>query len=274
MEGQTNTMLQDSTTKNIVSGYLRGGLGNQLFIMAAAYGHAIINGSHPAIYCPHVYHTPHSKEHYEDTIFSNFPQITVTSNKPSNFFTEPANAATGTLLPIPVVQGWQVLVGYFQHSGYMGSKNAFIKMLNLPSINETIKLEMLNTCFIHVRRTDYLHAQNAAIHYVDLSTYYPLAIDYVKNRYPHVKFLIFSDDVPWCKAQSVFANMDICEEPNEVSALILMSHCNIGGIAANSSFSWWGAFLNNNPNKVVTFPKTWFNIPISPHPGFSGATLL
>jgi hypothetical protein len=257
-------------TNNWVSGYLRGGLGNQLFIMAAVYGHSVHTKSYPVICSSHIFHTPHSKEHYENTVFARFNKIDQQKTKPTDVFYEPDDAATGTLLVLPVIKGWQVLVGYFQHEGYIEKYvDSFINMLQLPILSP-----IENTCFIHIRRADYLLPQYASIHHVDLSTYYPNAIAYIKELRPNVKFLIFSDDLEWCKKQSMFDNMELCNIQHEVTALATMSQCVVGGIAANSSFSWWGAFLNQSPNKIVTFPHKWFNKKISGHPAFNGAILL
>lgn len=103
---------------------------------------------------------------------------------------------------------------------------------------------------IHVRRGDYVH--NAF--YVDLFAdgYYERAM----AEFPGAKFLVFSDDIKWCKKQKVFKGCDFVQQDDEVDALNLMASCN-GHIIANSSFSWWGAYLS--PHKgIVIAPIKWF----------------
>lgn len=103
---------------------------------------------------------------------------------------------------------------------------------------------------IHVRRGDYVH--NAF--YVDLFAdgYYERAM----AEFPDSKFLVFSDDIEWCKQQEIFKNCDFSEGKTEVEDMNLMASCK-GHIIANSSFSWWGAWLSPHGGKVVA-PKKWF----------------
>jgi hypothetical protein len=234
-----------------VSGFLMGGLGNQLFIMAAVYGHARRHGAQPGIEPRCIAHSPHSREAYEDTVFAGFSRL----HQATCLYTEPPEAAVRTLLDLPPPPDGDhlLLKGYFQHEGYLGEyKDEFIGMLRLPRVDP-----LEGVCFLHVRRNDYLLPRNA-IHNVDLRQYYKDAIAYVKGRRPDVRFLVFSDDIAWCRAQAVFEGMEFCDEAHEVTALVKMSQCRVGGITANSSFSWWGVILNRNPDKIVVMPKQWF----------------
>jgi len=106
-------------------------------------------------------------------------------------------------------------------------------------------------CSIHVRRGDYLKLKNH--HPVQGLGYYKEAMKLV----PCDKFLVFSDDVKWCK--KVFnGDQFIVSEPApqevDFNMMIACSHHIIG----NSSFSWWAAYLGDNPDKVVVAPKNWF----------------
>lgn len=103
---------------------------------------------------------------------------------------------------------------------------------------------------IHVRRGDYVNND----FYVDLfaTGYYERAM----KEFPEAKFVVFSDDIEWCKAQPIFDTCGFSVESSEVDDLNLMASCN-GHIIANSSFSWWGAWLSPNKGKVVA-PKEWF----------------
>ena len=71
------------------------------------------------------------------------------------------------------------------------------------------------------------------------------------------KDLVFSDDIKWCKENFIGDKFLFIEEDRDYIELFLMSQCN-HNIIANSSFSWWGAWLNKNENKIVVAPSKWF----------------
>jgi hypothetical protein len=74
------------------------------------------------------------------------------------------------------------------------------------------------------------------------------------------KFYIFSNDIEWCRANLQLKNVmfiDWNSDKESYKDMLLMSHCK-HNIIANSSFSWWGAYLNMNPNKRVVAPSKWF----------------
>jgi hypothetical protein len=92
--------------------------------------------------------------------------------------------------------------------------------------------------------------------------YYLEAIQIIKKTIPKPIFFLFSDDPQWVKTQlqplienSILVSNNVNE--NSWKDLMLMSNCN-HHIIANSSFSWWGAWLGANPNKIVIAPKKWF----------------
>jgi len=108
-----------------------------------------------------------------------------------------------------------------------------------------------NPVSLHVRRTDYL--TNSANHNnLDLD-YYEKALEYFDNQ----QVLVFSDDTEWCKNQKLFSDdrFLISESGDNAIDLCLMSFCN-GHIIANSSFSWWGAWLSGSDD--VVSPVKWF----------------
>jgi len=87
--------------------------------------------------------------------------------------------------------------------------------------------------------------------------YYRNAISYMKNKGVNI-FYIFSDDIEWCKGHFSYIDEIIYVEGNiNIKDLALMSICK-NNIIANSSFSWWGAWLNKNDDKIVIAPSTWF----------------
>ena len=106
---------------------------------------------------------------------------------------------------------------------------------------------------IHVRRTDYL--QHANLINCSLE-YYNNAIAYFKKLYGDVQFFVFSDDTTWCKQHFIGAEYAFVDGNSNVEDLILMSKCN-HHIIANSTFSWWAAWLNNSAGKKVIAPGSW-----------------
>lgn len=100
---------------------------------------------------------------------------------------------------------------------------------------------------IHVRREDYVRNP----FYVDLSKtpYYERAME----LFPGEDFLVFSDDIDWCKNQRVFENCEFSVGNNAVEDMNLMASCK-AHIIANSSFSWWAAYISG---KETIAPKLW-----------------
>lgn len=119
-------------------------------------------------------------------------------------------------------------------------------------------------CSIHVRRGDYLKYPDK--HPVVSDVYLCKAIQHMSQINPRMHFTFFSDDIPWCRQ---FVNewreafpviqFEFSEGKSEESDLFLMS-CHQHQIISNSTFSWWGAWLNQNPDKVVISPSkdNWF----------------
>lgn len=106
---------------------------------------------------------------------------------------------------------------------------------------------------IHVRRSDYL----AHTGFINCSmVYYEAAIQYIKRLQSDVQFFVFSDDIAWCKQNFTGAGFTFVEGNSNCEDLVLMSKCH-HQIIANSTFSWWGAWLNNNPGKKVVAPAKW-----------------
>lgn len=106
---------------------------------------------------------------------------------------------------------------------------------------------------IHIRRGDYVkHRQFVQLWETD---YYWRAMARFEPC-PDYKFLIFSDDMKWCKERFKGPRFVFSWGRNEVEDMNIMAGCR-HNIIANSSFSWWAAYLNSNPNKIVIYPKAW-----------------
>ena len=166
------------------------------------------------------------------------------------------------------------LVGYWQSEKYFPDedviasiKDAFEKrpqeiMQDSVSWTTLQQIECCESVSLHVRRTDYIDAEHIHIHNICTEKYYKSAIDRIRNKYPGAVFFIFTDDKEWCKQHFRGPNffvVELDENANtDIAEMTLMSRCK-HHIIANSSFSWWAAWLNDNPNKIVIAPEKWIN---------------
>lgn len=122
------------------------------------------------------------------------------------------------------------------------------------------KIQSTDSISIHIRRGDYLNKKLLENYGICSLDYYNKAIKLIIEKISNPTFFIFSDDIEWVKENLKIDFPTIFVSNGEIKdyeELILMSKCK-HNIIANSSFSWWGAWLNQNPNKIVIAPKNWF----------------
>ena len=117
-------------------------------------------------------------------------------------------------------------------------------------------------CSVHIRRGDYLSKQfSAGFGNCCPLEYYLSAMKYVMDKVPDVRFVFFSDDMAWVK-ENLPVDRGIYVDHNHGDAswqdMYLMSRCS-HHIIANSTFSWWGAWLNPNEGKIVVAPRRWWS---------------
>ena len=124
-----------------------------------------------------------------------------------------------------------------------------------------------NTVSVHLRRGDYKGVEDM---YGGICTteYYQRALDDMENHLEHPVFYIFSNDMDWVKENFkgknfIYITSGMFDTYENWYDMLLMSKCK-NNIIANSSFSWWGAWLNSNPNKRVIAPKKWVNTSTTP----------
>ena len=158
------------------------------------------------------------------------------------------------------------LDGYFQSYKYFEIirdvllteftlKNGYHQEVN------NIKSEIENagqSAAVHIRRGDFATIRKSYNGLCDLA-YYEKALEIIKNKHPNFKLFIFSDDIEWAKANLKLAGpMVFVSKPvfNPAEELFMMSLCK-HQIIAHSTFSWWAAWLNNNPQKIVVSPSRW-----------------
>ena len=174
------------------------------------------------------------------------------------------------------------LHGYFQsHLYFDHCKEEILSLFDLKSeyTDYIFKKypEIKNKNSIHVRRGDYMLLQEH--HPVQTIDYYKEGIEFIGNK---EEYYIFSDDLEWCRENFKDYNCTFIEErphnkdetvtlneptreansrkflKEDITELFMMSLCK-NNIIANSSFSWWAAYLNKNQNKTVIAPSQWFS---------------
>lgn len=161
------------------------------------------------------------------------------------------------------------LTGYWQSEKYFAEftdliRNDFTFKLPMECKNVEIanQINQVNAVSLHVRRGDYVRNTNTtATHGLCSLAYYHAAIQYVAERVEQPEFFVFSDDIAWVrnnlKIDFPCQYVDHNHGLDSYNDMRLMSSCK-HHIIANSSFSWWGAWLNPNADKIVVAPKRWF----------------
>lgn len=243
-----------------VSILLKGGLGNYMFQIACAYSYAKKNNKECFFTTNDAVKIHKYIDSYRENVLKNVPLIESHGQNGFKRYNEP----TFHFTEIPNIEGDVYLDGYFQSEKYFNNYSEDIrKLFKFP---EKLKGETIihaadkfkddfngQTCSIHVRRGDYLNSPDH--HPTQDVSYYMKA---AKKIGMDKKFLVFSDDIQWCKEN--FPEMDnfiFIEGLKDYEDLLLMSLCK-HNIICNSSFSWWAAWLNQNSEKIVIAPQKWF----------------
>lgn len=161
------------------------------------------------------------------------------------------------------------LRGYWQSEKYFDQVGAQIRQdfsfkIALNGANQAMadRIGATNAVSLHIRRGDYAsNPNNAGVYRLCSPAYYQAAIAHIAQHVPDPHFFIFSDDMAWARAH---LNMDFphvfvdhnagSDSFNDMRLMSLCKH----HIIANSSFSWWGAWLNPRPQKIVVAPQQWF----------------
>jgi hypothetical protein len=189
--------------------------------------------------------------------------------QPVTVYREPSFAFdAGLLRQRPPVQ----LEGYWQSEKYFrDAADAIRRDFTLADEPDAANREILQrvqrtvAVSLHVRRGDYVaNPTTAAYHGTCSPEYYRKAVDHIAQRCGPLTLFVFSDDQDWVRTNMPFAHPTVhvgCNPPDRGAwDMHLMKHCR-HHIVANSSFSWWGAWLNPSPDKIVVAPRRWFTDP-------------
>ena len=252
--------------------YVVCGLGNQMFIVAAGYvAHKHSKAPLYILQNPSE-NNPHNikKYNYNESIFKyfgihlpypladqhiHFPEYKK-YHPPSSFSPWfPESITPGTVLE-PYYQFYPPLEPFEDEL-----RELFLKGLeDRPKVITDMVTDYSNCAFLHIRRGDYL--KNPGYHLIQPIEYYMACVSYLHDSGFKGKIIVFSDDIEWVRSQEFFA-LDIFEISNstdELETLAIMSKCTKGAICANSTFSWWGAFLGAHARRSPVFvPSKWIN---------------
>lgn len=236
---------------------LYGRLGNQMFQIAASLGYAFDHGRNFVM--PRSTLNPIVWPNYFESLFPEKPQydwmFDTYYKEKSHEYNEIPRFKIGVGI---------VLDGYFQSWKYFDEYRD--EILTAFEFNEIEKIT--GVCSIHVRRGDYLKYQTK--HPVVTEDYLLKAIDLIRIKTGINKFMVFSDDFAWCRDffedKAIWGpyskrpgNTFMFSGMPEIEDMKLMASCE-HNIISNSTFSWWGAYMNNNPDKMVVTPHedNWF----------------
>ncbi|MEG1717928.1 MAG: alpha-1,2-fucosyltransferase [Bacteroidales bacterium] len=166
-----------------------------------------------------------------------------------------------------------IWIGFWQKNEYVEFVENELRSLlvfnhsSMEEKNFKLQIDTIQSCTnsvsIHIRRGDYLQKNLYPIYgTICTANYYKKAIEYISSQIQHPVFFIFSDDIPWAKENLGLKNACYMEGNSGINSfkdMQLMSLCQ-HNIIANSSFSWWAAWLNVNQDKIVLSPDKWYNI--------------
>lgn len=234
---------------------LQGGLGNQLFQWAAAKNLSIKYDCD--LFFDKAYFSSHSngvvtKWDYEMGHFNNI------DIKESRLDGNPLNHIYDnfTFQNIP---SNSYLDGYWQSEKYFIVNQQIIRdLLKIPQNTKEYILKKYpilnsNTVSLHIRRGDYVNLQG--IYPLQTKEYYDNCLSKLCEK--DINIIILSNDIDWCINNLSYNNVTYIKNETNIIDLYIMSLCN-HNIIANSTFSWWGAWLNENKYKKIFAPKKWF----------------
>ena len=243
---------------------LKGGLGNMLFQIAAAKSFAIDEGtdcSFPNL-IPHLQYLNDDNQ-YNPSLKHSFDYLKIFDKLNDSPISGVSHLITFPFeyVDIKCDKPNTTLDGFFQSEKYFVHNRQAILDMFIFDFKLNDKYDLLKdkrTTSIHVRRGDYVNHPNH--HPTQSLEYYQKGIDMLNDETD--LFVVFSDDINWCKEHIKPNNVIYIEDEKDYIELYLMSLCT-NNIVSNSSFSWWGAWLNKNEDKKVIGPLKWFGSAIT-----------
>ena len=233
----------------MISAMLCGGLGGRMFQIAAAYALALENGDECAfnLNMGSLAQGVHPST-YRNNVFRKLKDLSPDWKQEAYYQEKRYNYD-----PIPYQKNL-MLGGYFGSEKYFNKyRKEIIELFKDKETLESIKFDFKNSVSLHVRRGDYLI--NAS--HVCSEDYYKKAIRFIDSQVQIDHIYIISDDIPWCKETFKDKRVIFIEGVPDYIDFYIQTLCN-HNIMANSTFSRWGAYFNENPDKIVCAPAVWF----------------
>ena len=253
---------------------LRGRLGNQMF--QYAFGRCLAErwGSQLLLDTSNLHSTGwQSPRPYRLDIFNLHPNISATGDfattsgvvlhieqRKRGFHPTPHHISSSIDV---ITRGWWQNENYFfDIKDMIRNEFRFKEDIHTPEDMITLnRIRSTNSVCVHIRRTDYVNSKNV-MRFIG-TEYYSSAFHSMAERINHPHFYIFSDDIEWCMqnlkcpGSHTFITRRVSAEESFAVDLNLMTKCR-HFITANSTFSWWAAWLGDAPYKIVIAPKLWF----------------
>ncbi len=234
----------------MISAKLCGGLGGRMFQIAAAYALALENGDECAfdLNMGSVSQDHHPSE-YRNNVFRKLKDLPPDWKQEAYYQERRYNYD-----PIPYQKNLMI-GGYFSSERYFDKyRKEIIELFKDKETLDILKLiNFKNSVSLHVRRGDYL--VNAS--HVCSEDYYKKALKFMDDKTQIDYINIISDDIPWCKATFEDRRITFIEGVPDYIDFYIQTLCT-HNIISNSTFSRWGAYLNENENKIVCAPAVWF----------------
>lgn len=177
----------------------------------------------------------------------------------------------GSFIQLPQIKRCNYFDGYWQSIGYIESiKEQLYReftpnyALSSKAQEQIVGMKSHESVFVGIRKGDYTASASARKHFgIITNSYYLKAMKLIASKVENPVFHIFSNDIEWCKWNLDFGDYKVILRGKEMQTddfeeLMIMSACK-HAIISNSTFNWWGAYLINNPNKIVVCPLRWFN---------------
>ena len=280
---------------------LNGGLGNQLFQYAAGYALALRNQELLMLdITGFLSHNPNLKQSYRSLDILDYEiefSESISGSRlmgiryPWGIFSRVSDFIQKRIFkryyvdwhPDILLKNGQVyLDGYYQSELYFSgfrdeiSKQFQLKKTFLDGVKNIVEMIQAsnNSISIHVRRGDYITNPRAnKIHNVCTKNYFYRSLDYLSSRLDDFRIFIFSDDIDWVKTEMTLPESTVYvsdllqlsgERLRSSQEMYLMSLCQYN-VISNSSFSWWGAYLNRFNEKIVLAPSVWSKSKVISH---------
>jgi hypothetical protein len=233
----------------MISCVLAGGLGNQLFEIATTWSLAKQHNDECAFnFDTKVVHQGNTARAYRKTVYKKLKELSRIW-KPEYTYKENDHYE-----PIPYHKN-MLIDGYFSQLYFQKDKKEIVELFKDQVTLDQIRGQFKNSVSVHVRRGDYLSFPKV---YVQLPmSYYTKALSLLEKQKQIDRIYVLSDDIKWCKKNFNDDRIEFIQYFPDYVDLYILSKCE-NNIMANSSFSWWGTYLNENPNKIVYAPKKWF----------------